>query len=80
MYTQSDQHESIGTQIQQVVAAHRTLNDIKRVLKQVGIVSEDLQLANCRTLNIYTGGSGYDIVGYSIIQKGGKISVEEIIH
>ncbi len=78
MYRYSEHHKQIGESINKVISETKTLDQIKKELKKIGVFGEDIQLANCRMINIFTGSSGYDIVGYSIIQRGNKISVEEM--
>ena len=49
-------------------------------LENNDISYEYYQLANCQMILVFTGGSGYDIVGVSAKMQNRRIELEDIIH
>lgn len=77
-YSYSDKHESIRSILVEIAKRSRSWADFKNHLAKRSIYYEEIDLANGKQLLVFTGSSGYDIVGCSIRWQDGHFVVEEM--
>lgn len=77
--TRSKEHTKIGDKLESIKTISKNLEEFKQNLKRNRIYFEEYQLANGKELLVFTGSSGYDIIGYSIRQQNRIITIEEIM-
>ena len=78
MYTYSEKHVATVDKVHKLSKTVKTIQELATLLKKNNIAFEALELASGCQLLIFTGSSGYDIVGVSVKNDCGKIVLEEI--
>ena len=76
--TYSDRHPLIAAKCSELAKGVRSMQDYAKALKSNKIPFEDYTLATGRELLIFTGSSGYDIVGLTAKMRGGRIVLDEM--
>ena len=76
--TFSDSHLEIYETCEQIASKTKSIQQFAKELKLRGISYENHSLQTGRELLIFTGSSGYDIVGVSVRMVDRHIRVEEI--
>ena len=76
--TFSDSHLEICKTCEQIASKTKSIQQFAKELKLRGISYENCPLQTGRELLVFTGSSGYDIVGVSIRMVDRHICVEEI--
>ena len=74
----SKTHTVMKIMLQKFANESKNLTEYTKFLKANDITYEDYELANGRQITVYTGSSGYDIVGVAAKIKNGKIIIEDI--
>ena len=77
-YSCSDRHELTRNILREIAEHSRSWADFKGYLKKGSIAYEEINLANGKQLLIFTGSSGYDIVGCAVKRQRGHFVVENI--
>lgn len=80
MYTQSSKHHKMEELLQSFVDNSKNLSEFVKKLKANKISYEDCPLASGREIWVFTGSSGYDVVGISVKENNRKIVLTNIIH
>ena len=75
-YSRSDKHDSIALRVKELADKAKTIGRLETMLETNKIYYESVNLASGKELLIFTGSSGYDIVGVSVRKAGGQLVVE----
>ena len=76
--TCSDTHKETLKKLINITREVHDLDTYARILKENKIAYEDYYLADGRQIAVYTGSSGYDIVGICAKQCGHGIALEAL--
>lgn len=74
----SEEHISRKQLVAELTYRARSMDDLCRLLETNKIGYEDYTLANGRMLLIFTGSSGYDVCGFSIMRKNNRFVIEDM--
>ena len=78
MPTKSKNHDIIGHILEGIIDCSKSWEDLKKNIRANRIHFEEVILASGPELLVYTGSSGYDIVGYSIMLNEDEVSIKEM--
>ena len=74
----SPRHNEIKEKLQKIAESVHDIDGFAKSLKTNHIAYEDVTIANGRQLLIFTGSSGYDIVGCSVKCEYGHIIISDM--
>ena len=74
----SNKHIEIKNKLYEIADIAHNINEYAAILKSENIPFEDYTLANGRQLLVFTGSSGCDIVGCSIMYKNKNAVIEDM--
>ena len=77
-YNYSDRHEPTRNILIEIAERSRSWADFEGYLQKDSIAYEEINLASGKRLLIFTGPSGYDIIGCAVKWENGHFVVEDL--